>query len=566
MYRLDRRADYPGTGVNQPCRFSDPRYFWDDGQYKYANEAWIGTGGDWYILKGSIAAGGGIYRIGWDSASYCSAGSCWGPTGDVNSAYAPPPPSGTAANPTRILGENSSLLTGNPNSCHAQGARAQLHGGYGVGQIIDLGNTSYVTLDCLDLTDFAQCQHSVDCPSGADQATYGIHFNNTMTHATLNDVRIHGLSGSGIIGPSGDGLVMTYTDIVGNAGSGWNADAGDGQTGTGSALIQHFSIQWNGFAEEYPIVDSFPYIDGRDDSSPGGGYGDGFGTASTPAPAPGWQVHFDQGLVAYNTQDGLDALHLTGGGSSMAITRVLAYGNMGQQIKVGGAYGQATNNVLFTNCNALRNQIPGTPTDYNSLLTDFCRAGEGIHLNTGAHSTLVFTNNTIYGSDAGSDIIPIACDQTNGPCDSTSLVDFRNNAMIGFTLPNGGGLPALIYDEGNYLANPGSHFSNNLRYNDVHSCPSYDEISGLCVDPLFTDETYHAYGFGNGAPLPGSPLIGTGTPIASTTVDFLGNARSATAPTIGAYEYGGQAPPATPVTPTAESPRRGVKSQGVRWQ
>ena len=36
---------------------------------------------------------------------------------------------------------------------------------------------------------------------------------------------------------------------------------------------------------------------------------------------PGWQAHFDQGVASYNTQDGLDALHLIGSGSSMTITR-----------------------------------------------------------------------------------------------------------------------------------------------------------------------------------------------------------------------------------------------------
>ena len=119
-----------------------------------------------------------------------------------------------------------------------------------------------------------------------------------------------------------------------------------------------------------------------------GGYGDGFGTTTVSSPPPGWQAHFDQGMVSYNTQDGLDALHLTGTGSSMTITRVLAYGNMGQQIKVGGASGTAVNNIIFTNCNALRQAIPGTPAGYNSNLSDFCRASDtGVEVTVGKGTT-----------------------------------------------------------------------------------------------------------------------------------------------------------------------------------
>jgi len=167
------------------------------------------------------------------------------------------------------------------------------------------------------------------------------------------------------------------------------------------------------------MVDPLPYQDCTDDNV--GGYGDGFGTATVPS-NPGWQVHFDQGVVTYNTQDGLDALHLTGSGSSMTITRVLAYGSMGQQIKIGGAAGTAINNVLVTNCNALRQAIPGTPSGYNSRLSDFCRAADtGIEMTVGKGATTTFDFNTVYSANATS--IEIDCDTTAGACDSTSLLE-----------------------------------------------------------------------------------------------------------------------------------------------
>ena len=51
----------------------------------------------------------------------------------------------------------------------------------------------------------------------------------------------------------------------------------------------------------------------------------------------------------------------------MTITRTLAYGNMGQQIKIGGNSGAAINNLIVTNCNALRREIPGVPVGYITL-------------------------------------------------------------------------------------------------------------------------------------------------------------------------------------------------------
>ncbi len=53
--------------------------------------------------------------------------------------------------------------------------------------------------------------------------------------------------------------------------------------------------------------------------------------------------------------------------------------------------------------------------------------------------------------------------------------------------------------------------------------------SSLAVDPLFNAPT-------NLQPQTGAPIIGVGTPLAAVTVDLLGVPRSATNPTLGAYE------------------------------
>ncbi len=348
------------------------------------------------------------------------------------------------------------------------------------------------------------------------------------------------MASAGMIGPTGDGVVMSYLDISGNAAAGWNADAGDGKTGTGSLLVQNFSISWNGCAEEYPIVDALPYQDCTDDNS--GGYGDGFGTA-TVASSPGWQVHFDQGVASYNTQDGLDALHLTGSGSSMTVTRTLAYGNMGQQIKVGGNSGSAINNLIVTNCNALRQAIPGTPAGYNSRLSDFCRAADtGVALGVNDGSTLTFDNNTIYSASATG--IEFDCASS---CTTTTLVDFRNNIFVGFLNNTANGYPGggtgdysspIYFAISNPFANTGSFYSNNVTYHpkSAWTCPANYETNALCGDPQLTDETWHLYGFGNMAPASGtSTVVGAGEILPRVTMDYTGQVRG-NPPSIGAYE------------------------------
>ena len=305
---------YPGVGTNQHCAFNDVRWLWQDGSFPngtFPSYGWVISGGDTVIIRGSIGTGVS-WRIGWNNSSSASGsnGLYYGLSGDQYDSGIPVPPSGTASQHTRILGENYA-------SCTSQSARTQLHGGWSVYSVLDLTGSSYVDVGCIDITDFSNCGQS--CVNGVnDFALLGIKLSNMSTHISLTDVRVHGLSSTGIFGATGDGFVGTDVAIVANAEAGWNADDGSGTTGVGSLLMQNFEISWNGCVEEYPIVDALPYFSCTDAGS--GGYGDGFGTATVASVAPGWQVHFDQGLVAYNTQDGLDALHISGPGSAMTVT------------------------------------------------------------------------------------------------------------------------------------------------------------------------------------------------------------------------------------------------------
>jgi hypothetical protein len=500
--QCDGKADapYSGTRTNQHCAFKDVRMLWQDGTYSTGNKfpswGWVIAGGDTVIIRGSIGTGVS-YRIGWNSASaYCDSNVCWGIAGDAYSSGAPPPPSGTSAQHTRILGENYA-------SCHSASAKTQLHGGWAVMNVLNLSNSSYVDLACLDITDFSACgkaSQKVACDSAQDYAQVGIRLSNTTTNDTLTDIHIHGLAVAGLAGPTGDGMVMDYVDVLGNASSGWNADIGDGTTGKGSLLVKHYDISWNGCAEEYPMVHSLPYGDCTDQNH--GGYGDGFGTTTKDSDPPGWQVHFDQGTVSYNTQDGLDALHIGGKGSSMTVTHALAFGNMGQQIKVGGATATITDSLIVGNCRAMSSAIPGTPPGYNAKLDLFCRAGDSAVLITVPEAQpAIFQRNVIYSANQ----LALEVEYPGDVSSPTATIKYDDNIFIGFPGANGE-YPTPIYSNTDLkmFSNLGASFSNNVTYHPRSNwkCPATQlhETGGRCGDPHLKDESWHAYGYGDASP------------------------------------------------------------------
>ncbi len=531
---------YPGSGVNQNCAFKDIRSLWTDGSYVTAGNTsapawgWIGSSGDTYIVD---CSGGALCRIGQNGPNVQD---YYGLAGDPYDSGVPPPINGTPGAHTRILGAGYA-------SCTSAAAKAHVNGGYGLYQVFNLQGSSYVDISCFDITDFSNCGkvgQSNTCNTVYpidDFSTNGIRVNNSTNNVTLTDVSIHGMANSGILGPTGDGVVLTRVSLMGNPGTGWNLDDGSGTTGSGHLTLSYVSIMWNGCAEEYPIVHATPYADCTDDNS--NGYGDGIGTATVPS-NPAWTISVDHSVAAYNTQDGFDFLHVNGPGSSVSITNTLAYGNMGQQIKV-GAVGSAINNLIVGNCNALRQGIPGTPSGYNSKLSDFCRAADtAAVISVGDGAVTRFINNTVYSANN------VALEvSTAGSCTSSCFMQYENNIFLGFLnsaangYPSGGNgrYPApIFFDDHPVLSLSGSSFTNNLTWNpkDSWSCPqtSWNEQNAICADPGLADETYHLYGYGNMSPASASSIVvGKGISISGLTTDILNNTRSGN-PTLGAYD------------------------------
>jgi hypothetical protein len=548
--QCDGQADaaYPGTGTNRHCAFNDARWLWQDGSYSTAGNfpswGWVIAGGDTVIIRGSIATGVS-WRVGWNNSNGAlDNGLNYGLQGDTYNSGIPVPPSGTASQHTKILGENYAACTG-------KSSRTQIVGGGSMYQVLDLSGASYVDIACLDITDFS------DGVTSADYARSGIKLTNKSTNDTLTDIRVHGLQYNGLYGPTGTGFVMTDIAIVGNGSSGWNADLGDGTTGVGSLLVQNYDISWNGCHEEYPIVHTLPYTSCRDAGT--GGYGDAVGTASVDSPSPGWQITFTNGIVSYNTQDGLDALHVAGAGSTMTVTRSLLFGNQGQQVKAGGgAVATIQNNMIVGNCEALWQTIPGRPvfaagSGFLDSLGEPCRAGNAaVVLNVIPGHPAAFQGNTIFSAGAlGLEVeYSSSSNGAGSPVDTgaTNTLLYNDNIFVGFY--NAGALanatPIYSTSDLKMLTNPGASWTNNATFGGRSNwpCPAAGETKAVCSDPGLVDETYHAYGYGNMAPASAkSAVVGAGMAITNITTDLVGLVKGVP-PSIGAYE-----PSAAVVTP-----------------
>lgn len=510
-------APYPGHGKNQHCAFNDVRLMYGDGSYNdghtFPGFGWVMHGGDTLIIRGSVGTGA-AYRIGW--ASYQKAFSCSGAypinglCGNPFSSWIPAPPDGTQDSPTRILGENFA-------NCSADSARTPLRGGASVQAVLNLSGSSHVDVECLDISDFSECDQ---CTKQDDSTQDGIILSNKTTHLLIKNVRIHGMSANGIVGPTGDDVTLDHVDLVGNHMAGWNTD--DGTTGVGHLIVKNYSILWNGCSEEYPIVDKLPYTKCRDDESLG--YGDGFGTASKDSPAPGWQIVFDHGVVAYNTQDGIDALHVSGLGSSVTVTNTIAYGNMGQQIKL-GASPTVTHNLIVGNCKAMHGDIPGTPKGYNQYLSDFCRANDtAVALMIGPHNPVAYEYNTMFADGQ----IGVEIEYLGQHVSGDAVAKYDHNIFIGF--PDWEHVnPTPVYSNSglSMFRDPGSTFDSNDTFHPRSDwmCPerAVHETHGSCADPHLPDETWHNYGY----PKVGAPGIVKPAAAPSSLVTEPGDGRGA---------------------------------------
>lgn len=557
-----------GTTPNQHCAFNDLRYLWADGSYNasgtFPGWGWIGNPGDHFTIVDCIQYNHNSPELPNDATTPIpgSQGKCYsgqngdgtqtndpylGRWGDVQGSGAPNPPNGIdVSHPTVIAGINT-------GSCTSNASKAQIFGRFSAGHVLTLSSGSNIIVSCLEISDSSSCGKAIGTSNLCsytsapfdDFAQDGVATDNGTTNVAFSDLYIHGLAGSCTHGPTGDGTSYTRVYAGFCSASGFNFDNGSGTTGVGTLTMSHITIIGNGCDEEYPIVDSFPAKICFDDSSVG--YGDGLGT-TTVCTATAWHMNIDHATVSYNTQDGIDALHICSTGSSVSVSFTTSYGNMGEQIKLGASLPTVTNTNMVGNCNAMRNAIPGSPAGYNAPLTDFCRAGDQALIVSVSdnYGPSVVAFNTIVSANSIATYFTCA-DTCNHP-----VVVYKNNVMRGYInnatngYPGGGSgsQPDRVYTADGSLpqglgifTNPGSMYDHNVSYQEKETCPNTNETTGLCTDPnLVGGASFNITALNNNSPAAGSNAFNHSVPYLSITTDINGTTRNATTPTTGAFE------------------------------
>ena len=557
--QCDGLADvaYPGSGTNQHCAFNDFRYMWDDDSGAVGHGTWVIAGGDTVIIRGCSALPGQQNpanpdcRVGWDQPTGSGTDNKWCYAVGSYDCFNPPIPAGTASQHTRILGQNyAACNTGGATDPRAyEGNLTQLFGGFSLAYTLNLQNTQYVDVQCIEIT-----SHNGACvtmgapayPRGCstsqpldDYAGSGVFTNNATSNITLQDVYIHGFDSSGLFGPIGGPITMTRMFVGFNTFAGWDFDDGnDTPDGPGSTITAtHVIMEGNGCQEQYPLTNTFPALVCYDTNS--AGFGDSWSGQDTTLDS----FICDDCQDLYNTKDGFIGPHTWT--TTLTVTNSTSIGNMGQDWKWGGDAVPSTvtftNNLTVGNCNRMSQPLPGAPANYNQFLTGFCRASGMVAAAViPSGSTWTIANNTWVMYQPTS--FYLACPTgVAGPCPST--VKFTNNIFLGYFNPAqpsfSGQAPALYYINDPSINLVDSHnVEFGLRNGD---CSPIQGTGNICLDPQFVGEPAQA-GFVSESTLDNfnfhltgnSPAIGAGaTYPALPSTDYYGTPTS-NPPVIGA--------------------------------
>jgi hypothetical protein len=372
-------------GPNQHCGFFDPRYVWADGS---AAGLMLMISGDTMMLANTYPGGQTAWRFagraGPNSGDLFNNYQGFG-AGDPYTDYNINLPAGTSGAHTKILGANYA-------SC-GPGQKTNIFGGYAVLAVINLQQTSYVDVQCLDITDHNDCikygtpglpsvcqnvvPYSDYANSGiitvTNDATAGLQLPGNIL---LQDVDMHGFPSSGISGAIGGPWTLTRVTSSRNGFAGWNFDfgsAGHGYPNNPAATInaQYVTMDWNGCNAEYPEVDPIPitYCYSIDD----GGFGDAFsGQDSNLA-----SMTCNHCELAWNVKDAFFGPHTAI--AATLITNSAAFNNGGQTWKANmGASGTwlMQNTLTNANCRRLSQPVTGAPAGFNTYIVsyDLCRA------------------------------------------------------------------------------------------------------------------------------------------------------------------------------------------------
>jgi hypothetical protein len=304
-----------------------------------------------------IAAGAYQFGLPFNGGSWGSCSSSW-----VYDCHMQPVPSGTAAQPTRIIGAGSSLTS--------------FWGSGGASFVVNLAGSSNVVIQGVEITDHSNCiqnhtDATVKCQAGGLWAATGISDTEggadtpQSSNVTLSDVRIHGMAKFGLLAGDINSWTLINDQIIGNGFGGWSLDTGKSFS-AGTNTITNVEIGFNGCTENYPSTTIYACW-----GQQSGGYGDGVGSSGA-SDQGAW--NFSQISVHDNVQDGIDFLHANPS-AIITLDRVTAKNNAGNQLKGNGS-ATIQNSVVIGNCSAFvgKNSMQGNNSGGGGTAGDICRA------------------------------------------------------------------------------------------------------------------------------------------------------------------------------------------------
>jgi hypothetical protein len=432
-------------------------------------------------------------------AEDCEAAAGW-------DCYMAPLPSGTARQPTRLLGEGWDR--GCANAPELWGAERSL-------RVLNLEDASHVEVACLEITDHSGCVEfhtgGLACPRDnvpfGPWAAIGLYAEDS-TDVVLTDLDIHGLAAGGVHAGRLADWTVRRVRIAGNGRVGWDGDVEGEDSNAGTIRFSHVTVEWNGCGETYPAEGPTGCW-----GQSAGGYGDGLGTGAT-----GGRWIFEDCAFRHNASDGLDLLYAREPGSAIEIRRTIAEGNAGNPIKTSGS-ATIENSVVVGNCG----YFAGKPFTFD---VDHCRArGNALSLAVRLGSIVSLTNNTVTGE--GDCLVLAVCEGC-----SSERVLMRNNLFQGqVDLVQAPELTCFAYAEG-FGADPfDTDYSFVFGTKDGPICVGGHDVCG--DRPGVADPSIDSF---DGRLLAGSPAIDAGTTEGAPTVDVEGRPRDGR-PDIGAYEW-----------------------------
>jgi hypothetical protein len=256
---LTNAAMVVGGGPSQSCAFNHPMYLVTDNH----PGAVVPPGaivdccvamqaGDTAYIAPNTARSDGVWQIG----KYMPGTTT--PWTGLIAAYSLTPPSGVAAQHTRIIG--TGYVPGTYNPSNVPGNRTRLQGYFG-SAVLSLYDVQYFDLDGIDIGNSDDCikanafsgAYDYLCPTTSPGTAEGNRGDDFTANVTYNDVRIHGFI-AGWAGTPGPGLVWNHSSSQYNVLTGLNFDNPYGWVGNraGGFTGNYVTITGSGCTEEMP--------------------------------------------------------------------------------------------------------------------------------------------------------------------------------------------------------------------------------------------------------------------------------------------------------------------------